>query len=411
MSALSDRKASAVEQGLRLLEELRHWPWLDTLKTLRERFREDHLSLSASSLTFTTLIALVPLVTVMLAVFSAFPVFASFQGALEKYFLQALVPDGIARPVMRALTQFASKASGMGSLGLLLLCVTALAMVFTIDRTLNQIWRVRRPRPLGQRVMVYWAALTLGPLLLGASLTMTSYALSASRGLVNALPGGLSLLLNLLEFVLLTTALAALFRYVPNTFVRWRHALTGAVAAALGMELAKLGLAWYVKVVPSFSMIYGAFATLPILLLWIYLVWVIVLLGAVVAAYAPSLQMGLRRASAAAGSRFDLALEALRELRRARVTGQRGRTVVELAAVMRLDPLQIETALEVLAAIDWVGRLDEPGARRYVLLCEPAQTPARPLIDALLLTPSESSAAFRRAARFEELQVADLLGS
>ena len=411
MSTLSDRKASAVEQGLRLLEELRHWPWLDTLKTLRERFREDHLSLSASSLTFTTLIALVPLVTVMLAVFSAFPVFASFQGALEKYFLQALVPDGIARPVMRALTQFASKASGMGSLGLLLLCVTALAMVFTIDRTLNQIWRVRRPRPLGQRVMVYWAALTLGPLLLGASLTMTSYALSASRGLVNALPGGLSLLLNVLEFVLLTTALAALFRYVPNTFVRWRHALTGALAAALGMEVAKLGLAWYVKVVPSFSMIYGAFATLPILLLWIYLVWVIVLLGAVVAAYAPSLQMGLRRASVAAGSRFDLALEALRELRRARVTGQRGRTVVELAAVMRLDPLQIETVLEVLAAIDWVGRLDEPGARRYVLLCEPTQTPAQPLIDALLLTPSDSSAAFRRAARFGELQVADLLGS
>ncbi len=411
MSTLSDRKASAAEQALRLLEDLRHWPWLDTLKTLRERFREDHLSLSASSLTFTTLIALVPLVTVMLAVFSAFPVFGAFQGALEKYFLQALVPDGIARPVMRALTQFASKASGMGSLGLLLLCITALAMVFTIDRTLNQIWRVRRPRPLGQRVMVYWAALTLGPLLLGVSLTMTSYAVSASRGFVNAMPGGLSLLLNLLEFGLLSAALAALFRYVPNTFVRWRHAMAGALAAALGLELAKAGLAWYVQAVPSFSMIYGAFATLPILLLWIYLVWVIVLLGAVVAAYAPSLQMGLRRTSTAAGSRFDLALDALRELRRARVLGERGRTLVELAAVLRLDPLQIETAMEVLAAIDWVGRLDEPGARRYVLLCEPTQTPARALIDALLLTPSDSSAAFRRAARIDELQVADLLGS
>lgn len=411
MSTLSERKASAVEQGLRLLEELRRWPWLETLKTLRERFREDHLSLSASSLTFTTLIALVPLLTVMLAVFSTFPVFASFQVSLEKYFLQSLVPDGIARPVMRALTQFAAKASGMGSLGLLLLCVTALAMVFTIDRTLNQIWRVRRPRPLGQRVMVYWAALTLGPLLLGGSLTLTSYALSVSRGIVDALPGGLSLLLNLLEFMLLTTALAAMFRYIPNTFVRGRHAVAGALAASLGMEVAKLGLAWYVKVVPSFSMIYGAFATLPILLLWIYLVWVIVLLGAVVAAYAPSLQMGLRRAGTAAGWRFDLALDVLRELRRARVSGQRGRTAAEMAQGMRLDPLQIESALEVLAGIDWVGRLDEPGARRYVLLCEPTQTPALPLIEALLVQPTESSAAFRRAARLQELQVSDLLGA
>ena len=111
-----------------LAETLQRWPWLDTARTLRERFREDRLGLTASSLTFTTLIALVPLVTVMLAVFSAFPMFASFQTALEKYFLQALVPDGIAKPVLSALTQFAAKAARLGSVGLGLLVVTALAL-------------------------------------------------------------------------------------------------------------------------------------------------------------------------------------------------------------------------------------------------------------------------------------------
>ena len=172
---------------------LRSWPWLDTLRTLRERFREDRLGLTASSLTFTTLISLVPLVTVMLAVFSAFPMFAGLEPALQKYLLQNLVPDGIAKPVLQALTQFAGKARGMGTAGLALLVVTALALVLTIDRTLNAIWRVRRPRALGQRVLVYWSALTLGPLALGVSLTLTGAAVSLSGAATG--PGVLSWLI------------------------------------------------------------------------------------------------------------------------------------------------------------------------------------------------------------------------
>ena len=165
-----------------LARALRDWPWLDTLRTLRQRFREDHLGLTAGSLTFTTLISLVPLVTVTLAVFTAFPIFARFQSSLQDYLLQSLVPDSIARPVLRGLTQFAGQASKLGSAGLIVLGLTALALMFTIDRTLNGIWRVPKPRPLAQRVLVYWAGLTLGPLVLGASLSLTSYALTASRG-------------------------------------------------------------------------------------------------------------------------------------------------------------------------------------------------------------------------------------
>lgn len=264
-----------------LLHQLSTFPWRNTALTLRERFREDRLGLSASSLTFTTTIALVPLVTVALAIFTAFPMFAKFQEVLQKWLVESLIPDNIARQVLGYLTQFSGKASRLGWAGLTVLFFTALSLVFTIDRALNGIWRVRRPRPLGQRVLVYWAAITLGPLLLAVSLTITSYIITASRDVVGGIHDGLRLLLDAVEFILVAAGLAATYHYVPNTAVKWGHAWTGGLFAAAGIELAKKLLTVYLKMVPTYSMVYGAFATLPILLVWIYVAWVIVLLGAV----------------------------------------------------------------------------------------------------------------------------------
>jgi membrane protein len=393
----------------RLLDVLRTWPWFETAKMLRLRFREDHLGLTASSLTFTTLIGLVPLATVTLALFSAFPMFGRFQMALQQYLLQSLVPDNIARPVLQALTQFAAKASRLGSVGLIVLGLTALALVFTIDRTLNGIWRVNKPRPLAQRVLVYWAAMTLGPLLLGASLTLTSYAISASKGIVGELPGGVSLLLGIVEFGLMATGMAGLFRFVPNTHVQWAHAWAGGLFVAVGFEIAKRLLAWYVAAVPTYSVVYGTFATLPIFLLWIYLGWVIVLLGAVIAAYAPSLAMRVVRLPDRPGQRFALAVSILRLLANARGDAQRGFSPEALAGALRIDPLQVEPVTEALVALDWCGRLDEEGAQRVVLLIDPAQTPAAPLIDQLLLADKQATGAFRNRAGFAELTVEALI--
>jgi membrane protein len=391
------------------LQTLRDWPWYETLRTLRQRFREDRLGLTAGSLTFTTLIAMVPLFTVMLAIFSAFPIFAGFQGSLERYFLQSLVPDAIARPVLEALNQFAGKARDVGSVGLVVLGATAVATMLTIDRALNAIWRVRRPRPIAQRVLIYWAALTLGPLLVGVSLSLTSYALSESRGWVSALPGGLSLLIDLFEFALLAAAMAGLFHHVPNTWVRWRHALAGGLFVAAAFEGAKSALAWYLAAVPNFSAVYGTFATLPILMLWIYLGWVAVLLGAVIAAYAPSLQMRVARWPATPGHRFELALAILQRLVAARDDPRRGLTLADIAGELRTDPLQVEPVLESLIALDWVGGLAEDGAGRFVLLVDPARTPAAPLIDTLLLAPGTVSGPFRRRTRFDDRPLSDLL--
>jgi membrane protein len=393
----------------RTLQTLQTWPWFETLKTLRQRFREDRLGITASSLTFTTLISLVPLVTVMLALFSAFPMFASFQDALQKYFLHSLVPDTIARPVLTALTQFASKANRIGSVGLAFLLITALALMLTIDRTLNAIWRVRTPRPIAQRVLVYWGAVTLGPLVLGVSLSITSYAISASKGLVGSLPGGVALLLGAIEFTLLAVGMAALFHYVPNTHVRWRHALAGGVFVAVGFEVAQRLLAWYLRQVPSYAMVYGAFATVPIFLVWIYLGWVIVLLGAVIAAYAPSLQMRVVRHADAPGSRFQLAVAILRKLARARQGATHGLSAAEISESLRADPLQTEPILDALVAIDWVGRLDEAGGARHVLLCDPQATKAAPLLAELLLMPSPGLRSFWKQAGFAEMTLAQLI--
>ncbi|MDP1656256.1 MAG: YihY family inner membrane protein [Hylemonella sp.] len=373
------------------LQNLSHFPWRNTALTLRERFREDRLGLTASSLTFTTIIALVPLFTVALAVFTAFPMFGKLQEVLQKWLVESLVPDNIARQVLGYLTQFAGKASRLGTVGLAVLFATALSLVFTIDRTLNGIWRVRQSRPLGQRLLIYWTAITLGPLLLASSLAITSYLISASRGLVGGMPGGVRFLLDLLEFFMVAGGMAATYYYVPNTQVKWGHAWAGGIFAAAGIEVAKKLLALYVKAVPTYSAVYGAFATVPILLVWIYVVWVIVLLGAVITAYLPSLLMGVSRRGGTPGWEFTLALDTLSQLLASSQAGRHGLSAEALAEALRVDPVQLQSVLGTLVALDWVGRLED-GDGRYVLLVDPEITSVGPLVDRLLLTPSPRTA-------------------
>ena len=398
------------------MTELSHFPWKTTAQTLRERFREDHLGLTASSLTFTTILALVPFFTVALAVFTAFPIFGKLQDALQGWLVSSLVPDSISRQVLGYLTQFASKASSLGAAGFSILLATALALILTIDRTLNDIWRVQRLRPLGQRVLIYWAAITLGPLLMGASLALTSYVMSASGGLVKRLPDGVQLLFDSIQFVVLAGGMAALYHYVPNTPVKWRHAWTGGLFVAVCIELAKKVLAVYLGKVPTYSVVYGAFATLPILLVWIYVAWVIVLLGAVVTAYLPSLLAGVARRGTVAGWTFQLAVEVLQQLHRVRHQPLKGLRPGQLAQLLRVDGLQLAPVLEALTALDWVGQLNDAAVgeadvpeSRYVLLANPGTTPLAPLVQRLLLERSESLQPLWSKARLEGLLLEDVL--
>ena len=393
------------------LLNLARFPLRETLLTLRDRFREDHMGLTASSLTFTTTIALVPFFTVALAIFTAFPMFSKLQGSLQGWLIESLIPDNIARQVLGYLTQFSRQANKLGVAGLGVLLVTAIALILTIDRTLNSIWRVRRPRHLAQRVLIYWAAITLGPVLLAASLALTSYLLSASTGLVGALPGGVRLLLGSFQFFLVAGGVAALYRYVPNTYVKWSHAWAGGLFVAAGIELAKRILSFYLSQVPTYSLIYGAFATLPILLVWIYVAWIIVLLGAVIAAYLPSLMAGVARRGGGHGWQFQLAVEVLQQLHGKREAAMRGCGASALAVALQVDVLQLELPLEVLVSLRWIGQLVEEVEEesRYILLADPDQTRLEPLMQRLLLVKTDSTLPLWMQARWDVLTLRQVL--
>lgn len=391
------------------MREALRFPWKNTAWTLRERFKEDHLGLTASSLTFTTIISIVPLFTVALAVFSVFPMFAKMQSTLQLWLVDSLIPDNISRQVLSYLGQFAAKASKIGWVGALAFLITALMLILTIDVKLNDIWRVRKMRSLTRRVLVYWGLLTLGPLLLGMSLSLSSYAISSSKGFVTVLPGSVSVLLDLLEFGLMSAGMAAMYRFVPNTPVRWSHALWGGVFVAVGIELAKRVLTWYLGLVPTYSAVYGAFATAPILLIWIYVAWVIVLLGAVVTAYLPSLLSGIARRGGTPGWNFQLALELLQKLTDAQTGGGKaGMSLEVLSKELRVNDLQLEDALQTLLSLDWIGRLDEEESR-YVLLVDLAKTPLAPLTERLLLPVRISTQHMWEKSHWSAIYVAEVL--
>lgn len=371
---------------------------------LRERLREDRLGLAAGSLTFTTSIALVPLVTVALALLTAFPMFAKLQGALQAWLVDSLMPENISRQVLGSLTQFTRQASRLGVAGLVVLAITAVAMMLTIDRTLNAIWRVRQSRPLTQRLLVYWAALTLGPLLLASSLAATSYVMPWVRGGGMLPPAVVRWGIDALEFFAMSGAMAALFHYMPNTFVRWRHAWAGGLFVAVGLLVAKQVLALYLRSVPTYSVVYGAFATVPILLVWIYMAWVIVLSGAVITASLPQWLAGTGPQARGPGADVSLALQVLRCLQQARATPERGLSADGLARQLRCDRLALDDALQLLAELRWAAPLATPQADVapvHVLLIDPAATPLAPLIERMLLERNAATERLWRAAGWQ----------
>jgi len=226
------------------------------------------------------------------------------------------------------------------------------------------------------------------------------------------MPGGVQLLLDTLQFGLLAWGVAALYHFVPNTQVRWTHAWVGGLFVSAGFELAKRVLVFYLGKVPTYSVLYGAFATVPILLVWIYVAWVIVLLGAVIAAYLPSLLSGVQRRARAHGWQFLLAIETLQQLERVRWTDEKGLTMAQLGERLQVDALQLEPVIETLTALDWLGRLQEDrpdGVARLLLLVDPDQTALAPLFNALLLQHESSTENLWKNGRWPLLNMRDAL--
>ena len=252
------------------------------------RARQERLPQLAGGLSFTTLLSLVPLLAVSLALFTRFPLwFSRFESALEEHLFKSLLPPEIARAVLRALHQFVANAGGLTIVGSLFLLATAMALLLTIENAFNQIWNVKRGRPLLKRLGLYLSLLALGPPLLGLSLWAMSTLLGASMGWVRPLPSSASFLLQLGPPLLAWAGLACLFFYVPNTKVRWRDAIAGGLLGSIALELGKRGFAAYLLKIPTYKAVYGAFAVLPVFLLWVYFSWLVTLAAALVAANLP----------------------------------------------------------------------------------------------------------------------------
>lgn len=252
------------------------------LRRMGRRAAALELPQTAASLAFLTLLAIVPIISVSVAVLSVLPDFAKLSGELHRFLAGNLFPPAFNNTVSSYLQQFADRAGELSLVATLVFFATALSMLFTIDRSLNRIWATPRPRSFGQRLVLYWAALTIAPILLGASLAVNGMIVSEwFHG--GALREVRTLWLTTLRWIISGAALILLYRLVPNTAVRWRDAVWGAITAALALELLRRGFGMYLERLPTYTIVYGAFAALPMFLLWLFLFWTAVLIGAVVA--------------------------------------------------------------------------------------------------------------------------------
>jgi membrane protein len=347
----------------------------------------------AGSLTFTTLLSIVPLFAVALALFTAFPLFAQFRGELENFLLKVL-PGQISDTVLRYVNEFAAQATRLTAVGLIFLGFTALAMIITVDRVLNDIWRVRERRPLAQRVLVYWAIITLGPILIGASLTASSYVWGLSTDAVLQMP---RLIRNLIEYapvVVSGFAYAALYVFVPNRTVAWRDALIGGFIAAILAEIVKASFGVFVSRGSARS-VYGAFAALPLFLVWVYLSWYVLLFGAALAATLPRLRATRFTDENRAGDTFVTVAALLKVLFDFRQEGRPALPTSEIARAVRTPPDEVEILLESLETLGYVRRLanSQTGGRReqdWLLVCDPGEMTLRPVFERFAVDPSNT---------------------
>ena len=314
------------------------WEFIVALVT---RFREERVTQTAGSLTYTTLLSLVPLFTVALAVSTAFPAFDEWISSLQLFILENVLPDTPAvNTLIEQINNFSENAARLTAIGIAGFVVTSVMLMLTIDNALNRIFRVQRRRSIVQNVFVYWGVITLGPLFVGGSLSSTYFALRQAAGrlsfsfLADALVG-------VVPFVLTCGALMLLYSVVPARRVEWRHAMLGGLLAGVGFEIAKRGFAIYLSRVPTYTLIYGAFATIPIFLIWLYLSWVVVLTGAVFTAMLPVFG---------------------RKPERHRVPGEELadalRVLGALARAQRLPPDRCEEILVRAATRGWVARTE-----------------------------------------------------
>lgn len=264
------------------------FPLLPFVARVARRFGEEGFGQVSASLAFTTLLSVVPLAALVLALVSAFPAFASFVEHIDRLLVAHLLPAGSAGLIADRILHFSRRAAAVSGWGVAVLAVAAFLLMNTVEHAVNRAWRVRESRRIWRRIVLYAVVTAVWPLFFGALLAATSSALTTSLGLLGELRWMRAPLFKGISLAVLVLFFAFFYRTVPNAAVRWRHALLAGAFAAAGFLALQRGFELYLAYFPSYEAIYGAFATLPIFLLWVYLSWATILVGALVAATLPA---------------------------------------------------------------------------------------------------------------------------
>jgi len=337
----------------RWMEEIRRF-----LELLIERFKEVRGSLVASSLTFTTLLSLVPLVAVSFTVMGQLPMFAQLGTTLKVFLLTNLLPDKAGKVIATYAVQFSQKAGDLTLFGGVALIATAVLLLMTIDRSFNAIWQVKRPRPVWNRIALFWLAITFGPVVLAASIAATTYAVTASLGAVDEPLWLRSIVLRMLPMLLFSTLFAYLFFAMPNRRIHPRHALAGGVFAGVGIVLLQRLLGVYFARFPSYTLLYGTFSAIPIFLVWLYSTWLVILVGAMITAVIPDFLAHRRVLPQTTAGRFYASTRLLSALEQAQRAGAVS-TLADLAAASRQRIEETEAMLESMRDAGWVCESDD----------------------------------------------------
>lgn len=353
-------------------------------RLLIERFSATRCPQVAGSLTYTTLLAIVPLVTVSLALFGNFPAFKDLGDALSGFIQNNILPERAGRIVTTYALQFSEKAAQLTLIGTIMLVVTVLLLLHTIDSVFNDIWGVRTPRPLLTRLTVYWVALTVGPFALAGSIFATGRLVATSAELIghSARTGMFSTLI--VPFAMLAVLFAFLYYAVPNHPIRALHACMGGVVAAAAFMAMQRLFGTFVAGLPTYTLVYGTFAALPIFLVWLYMSWIVVLLGALVAATLPGFLSRTARIAPFPGDRAWAATSMLARLAGAQQTGHPV-PFGELHAACGASEDVVESILGEMRENGWVARTDE---QTWVLAIDPAQLTLQGIVRHFALDPA-----------------------
>ena len=286
-----------------------------------QRFFQLRCTEIAASLSYTSLLSLVPLMAVIFAGFSSFSVFQELFQEIQQFVFANFIPSS-SELIQNYLNEFVGKASRLTLVGLLGLFAVALMLMWQIDRALNHIWGGGRKKNLLHTFLTYWAVLTLGPVLMGVSLMVTSYIVSLP--LITSAADTIGVrtqMLSMIPVVMTLLAFTLIYQVVPNTRVKFAHALIGGLCATVFFELAKKGFALYVSYNTTYTSLYGALATVPIFLIWIYISWLVTLLGAVITRCIPLFDFSFEQYHDTVHP-FQSAFHILRLLSRAAMAGQ-----------------------------------------------------------------------------------------